>query len=242
MDIRTATFLGFLAGVGGTGLGGICNIILSNIDENRMGYLLGFSGGIMLVTVFMELIPEAVEIAGLFYGIIGIIIGIGFLVFSKKIIDGISLGYGIKSNGYTRTALLLSLAITCHNLPEGMAIGSGYIVSEKVGFVLALTLAIHNIPEGLAVAMSYRLAGKSPFSAFFMTCLAGTPMALGTFIGHILGSISPALISISLGFAAGAMIYTICDEMLPDSFSINRRSTGGLVLGIVLGIILFNLF
>lgn len=242
MDVKTTTLLGFLAGVGGTGIGGIINIILRDIDRGKMGYLLGFSGGIMFVTVFMELIPEAIKTAGLFYTIIGIIIGIVFLILSKKIIDIFYINSGISSSKYIRTAILLSLAIACHNLPEGMAIGSGYIVSERVGFILALTLAIHNIPEGLAVAMAYRLADKSPFKAFFMTCLAGIPMAIGTYLGHILGSISPIMISGSLGFAAGAMIYTICEEMLPDSFSVSGSSTNGLILGIVLGIILFNLF
>lgn len=242
MGITTITLLGFLAGVGGTGLGGVINIILWDINKNKMGYLLGFSGGIMFVTVFMELIPEAVGTAGLFYTVIGIIVGIGFLVLSKKVIDIIYLNSNINNSKYIRTAILLSLAIGCHNLPEGMAIGSGYIVSTRVGLILVITLAIHNIPEGLAVAMSYRLAGINPFNAFIITCIAGIPMAIGTFIGHFLGSISPVMISGSLGFAAGAMIYTICEEMLPDSFSVSRNSTSGLIWGIVLGIVLFNLF
>lgn len=241
MNVINTAFLGFLAGVVGTGLGGVYPLFSRNLNPKDMTYILGFSGGIMLVAVFAELIPEAIEIAGLINTVIGILIGITFLKSIKWVLGEVSPEFTKESSVFTRTGILLFLSIACHNLPEGMAIGSGYAASERVGFILVVTLALHNIPEGLAVATAFILGGKTPLKALFLTMLSGVPMVIGTIIGHVIGNISYDMISISLGFAAGAMIYTVCDEILPQVLTVDKSSSWGLIWGLVSGIILFNI-
>lgn len=240
MDMLSTTFLGFLAGVGGTGLGGFFIYLIRDVRIISMSFILGFSGGIMLVAVYTELIPEALRISGLFYTIIGIILGILFLLISDCIIKKIRPHDNLESY-FINSGIVLFLAIACHNFPEGLAIGSGYEASARVGFMLATVLAIHNIPEGMAVATTFKLSGLSPFKTLLATLLAGVPMGLGAWAGQIVGKISPILITVSLGFAAGAMIFTTCEQILPDTLSFDGGSPWGLISGLVIGTILFNI-
>lgn len=241
MQILNTTFLSFLAGVGGTGAGGIYTFFLREVKADKMTSILGFASGIMLTAVFSELIPEAIEISGLIDTLIGIIIGIIFLVLSDNIIESIMPQSGNSMQHFARSGVMLFLAIACHNFPEGIAIGSGFEASQRTGLVLVVTLALHNIPEGMAIATAFRLSGMNAFKAFVATALAGLPMVLGSVLGQKLGQVSSVLISASLGFAAGAMIYTVCKEILPDTFVIGRSSPWGLIWGLITGIILFNI-
>jgi ZIP family zinc transporter len=243
MPLLTTVFLGLIAGVGGTGIGGILSCFLGNPDRNRMGMSLGFSGGIMLAAVFMELVPEAVRISGLSFCVSGLIIGMVFLAASEYSIDLLAHIRGRRphQNHFARTALLLFFAIASHNFPEGMAIGGGYEVSLRLGYALVAALALHNIPEGFAVAVTFRLAGMSMFRAVIMTLLSGIPMAAGAFTGRLLGRVSCEMTSFLLGFAAGAMVYTVCLDILPDSYLIKEESPWGLLWGIITGTILFNI-
>lgn len=241
MDIKTTFLIGILAGVLGTGLGGFLTFFIKT-DNKQMSSILGFSGGIMLVAVFMELVPEAIQIAGLVNTTIGTFMGIGFL-FSLDLIMNIIMPHNAcEDRDYFRSALLLFLAIASHNFPEGMAIGSGYEASMRIGFLLVMTLAIHNIPEGMAVATTFRMSGMTKMGAFLATVLAGTPMALGTISGTLLGRLSDQWIAISMGFAAGAMIYTVSHEILPEACTREKGSPWGVVWGFLAGTILFNIF
>ncbi|MDD4569954.1 MAG: ZIP family metal transporter, partial [Tepidanaerobacteraceae bacterium] len=212
METVSTTLLSFIAGVGGTGIGGFYTFFLREVKADKMTSVLGFASGIMIAAVFLELVPEAVRISGLIHTLIGIIIGMIFLICSDMIIESVMpQDQNIKQH-FARAGVMLFLAIACHNFPEGIAIGSGFEVSHRVGLVLVVTLALHNIPEGMAIATALRLSGMGPLMAFLSTMLAGTPMVIGALLGQKLGRISPALISVSLGFAAGAMIYTVCKE------------------------------
>jgi ZIP family zinc transporter len=241
MDTLSTTLMGFMAGVGGTGAGGFYTFFMKDTSGEKMSEILGFSGGVMLVAVFMELIPEALRISGLVYTLIGIIIGIAFLMVSEWMIESLKPAYQIGEGYFARAGILLFLAIACHNFPEGLAIGGGYEASEGLGFLLAVALAVHNIPEGMAVATAFRLSGMARPAAFISTLMAGIPMGVGTLMGRLLGGISPMMITASLGFAAGAMIYTVCEEILPDIFLVNESSPRGLIWGLVSGVIFFSL-
>jgi len=241
MQILSTTFLSFLSGVGGTGIGGIYIFFLREVKADKMASVLGFASGIMMTAVFSELIPEAIQISGLINTLIGIIIGIIFLMWSDAILESIKPQSNSKIQHFARAGVMLFFAIASHNFPEGVAIGSGFEASQRTGLVLVVTLAIHNIPEGMAIATAFRLSGMSAFKAFTATVLAGFPMVLGSVVGQKMGQVSSALISASLGFAAGAMIYTVCKEILPDTFVIGRSSPWGLIWGLITGIILFNI-
>lgn len=241
MDGWNIALMGLAAGVGGTGAGGFYIFLLKDVGTSRMSSILGFSGGVMLVAVFLELVPEALMISGLIYTMFGIIIGIIFLIISEHVIESLDPFYKNSEQYFAKTGFVLFLGIACHNFPEGLAIGSGSTASYSLGFILALTLAIHNVPEGLAVASAFRLSGLSNFKAFIYSAISGIPMGLGALAGKLLGEVSPLLIAVSMGFAAGAMIYITCEEILPDVFRVGNGSPWGFILGLMAGTVFFNI-
>ncbi|MDI3481503.1 MAG: zinc transporter, family [Tepidanaerobacteraceae bacterium] len=240
MAVWSVTLIGFAVGTVGTGAGGLYVLFMKDVRMRRMNAILGFSGGIMLVAVFLELLPEAVMISGLIYTLIGIILGVMFLTASEDLIEFTRFCCASEKN-FCKAGSLLFLAIASHNFPEGMAIGSGYVASSGVGFLLATAIAVHNIPEGLAVAAAFKMSGMSSAKAFLWAALAGIPMGFGTLLGQAVGGVSPILITVSLGFAAGAMLYTTCAEILPEVFIAQDAVPGGFLWGIITGALLFKI-
>ena len=240
------TIIGLLSGIIGTGGGGLIVIVINKIWDNILGILLAFSGGIMTVVIFFDLIPEAEEAGSLFTAVIGLLLGvllIGLLdiKFPHKHFSLVTES-PVKGQQYFKTGILLSIGIALHNLPEGMAIGASFMASRTSGVTLAVLIALHNLPEGMAVATALGMAGLKNRSIIFITMLTGVPMGIGAFIGGMLGSISDNFLSLALGFAGGAMLYIVYDELIPDA---HRKTTGhtaiaGIIAGVLLGLILIE--
>jgi len=242
-----ATIIGLLSGVVGTGSGGLCVVVIKEIKDRLLGILLGISAGIMTVIIFLDLIPEAQEEGTLFTALLGIGLGV-FLIalldikfphqhfsFSREMHE--------EDQKYVKTALLLGIGIAMHNIPEGIAIGAGYIASPSLGISMAIMLALHNLPEGMAVATALSLAKLKRSSIILVTVLTGVPMGIGAFIGGLLGGISELFLSVALGFAGGAMLYIVYDELIPDA---HNKTDGhaaiiGIISGVIAGIILIDL-
>ncbi|WIV12205.1 ZIP family metal transporter [Proteiniborus sp. MB09-C3] len=235
------TIIGTLVGVVGTGLGGLIALFIVKPSSRFLGILIGITSGIMLSVVAFDLLPESYEIAGLGTEILGILLGVltvviieGFFPANKK--------NKTSSNSkvhFFRTGALLGIAIAIHNLPEGLAIGSGYMFTSKMGITMAIIIALHNFPEGLAMAAPLRLSGSSAFRVVLYTILVGIPTGIGAFIGALLGSVSNFFIGLCLAFAGGTMLYITCGEMIPDAKSLHggRASAIGIVLGFIIGIV-----
>ena len=120
-----------------------------------------------------------------------------------------------------------------------MAIGSGFEASSKLGLSLALAIAIHDIPEGMSIAIPLNNSGYGKFKAIILTALSGITTGIGAFFGAIIGNDSQKLVGISLAFAAGAMLYIVSCELLPESNQMykGRFASFGNITGIVVGII-----
>ncbi|WP_352419513.1 ZIP family metal transporter [Proteiniborus sp.] len=235
------TIIGTLVGVVGTGLGGLVALFIVKPSSRFIGILLGITSGLMLSVVTFDLLPEAYEISGLGTEILGIFLGVVTVVFIEGFFP-ISGKDSFSSNSkrrFFRTGALLGIAIAIHNLPEGLAVGSGYMFTSKLGMTMAIIIALHNFPEGLAMAAPLRLSGSSAFKVLSLTILAGIPTGVGAFIGALLGSVSDLFIGLCLAFAGGTMLYITCGEMIPDAKSLHngRSSTMGIVVGFVMGII-----
>lgn len=135
--------------------------------------------------------------------------------------------------------LFLAIGIALHNLPEGLAIGAGYSNSAALGATIALSLALHNIPEGMVTAAPLLLSGMNKWRVLGIATAAGLVTPVGTFIGAALISISPEFISVAMALAAGAMIYIVSDELIPQSHEYHSHAANfGLVMGFVLGYML----
>ncbi len=235
------TIVGLVAGVVGTGIGAFATALAGTPSRRSLSIMMGLAGGVMLSVVFLDLVPEAVEIGGTVYALGGFILGVG----ATGIVDLLTPHFHFVSGDcerarFLRAGLLTGIGIAMHNLPEGLAIGASYAHGSSLGFAVALTIALHNIPEGMAMAAPMCAAKLERTQITMWGALAGLPMALGALAGAAVGTVSSAVLAVCLGFAGGAMVFITADELIPDAqeFAVGHSGTFGIVLGAVAGMIL----
>ena len=217
--IRT-TFLGLFFGTFGTTIGGVIGCIFQKISNRFLSFILSFASGLMMSIICFELIPESLRISNsnMIYIIFGILLGIICMIYCYLIVQK-KFSFNPKYNGNSilKTGIIVSIGIALHNLPEGLAIGSGFGESFELGISLAVAICFHDIPEGISMAVPMRSGGMKKSKIIFYVVLSGITTGIGTFLGAIIGNISEKIIAISLSFAAGAMLYIV-------SRRINTRS------------------
>ena len=217
-NIMNIAIIGTLAGVVGTGLGGVIAIFLGEIPKKLLGIVLYFSAFIMLVVVGFELIPEAIKMSNITVAFFGIILGTFLLIIIDFYIKRIEvIKNKLTKNSFLKTGILIAIGISLHNFPEGLAVGSGIVASIALGLNIALVIAIHDIPEGIAVALPLKIAGISNLKVLSLVILSGLPTGLGALIGAIIGNISTTVIALCLSGAAGAMLYIVANELIPQA-------------------------
>ncbi len=233
--ILVTTLIGLLAGVVGTSLGGIITLFWRKPSDKSVSFLLGLAGGVMFAIVAVDLFPQAVKFSNIIYALCGI--GLGLLLLKLAAVSFKSYN---QSEEYIQTGILLGLGIAIHNFPEGLAIGAGYLATVELGFGLAVVMALHNLPEGLSMAMPMNVGGWKPIKIIIATILPGIPMGFGAFCGAVMGHISPTILSVTLGFAGGGMLYIVLFELIPDAYSFRYGlyATSGLLTGGLLGVVL----
>lgn len=243
-NILQITLIGLAAGTIGTGSGAVIALFVKNPSKTLLGFILGFAGGIMLAIVLTDLLPESMEAGSFFTAFLGLLVGAVFILALDLKMPHFHLFETTEELArYIRTGAILGLGIAMHNLPEGIAIGASYVASPALGFTLAFTIAIHNIPEGIAMACPLCVGGMRLRWILFYTVMAGLPMGLGALIGASLGAISPVVLSLSLGFAGGAMLYIIFGELIPGAQNSGSGHSGtfGAVFGTIAGILLLTI-
>ena len=140
--------------------------------------------------------------------------------------------------------LVLAAAVALHNMPVGMAIGATFAGAAQAassgGILAALIIGLHNLPEGMSIAAPLLSSGSRPAAAIGVAAVSGIPTILGAMLGYSLGTMNPTLLCISLSFAAGAMLYVIFGELLPESEHLWQHKLSGLatMLGLLLGLAL----
>ncbi len=220
-------------------LGSLVVLFLRNITQKFLDASLGFAAGVMLAASFTSLILPGVEMGGVFPVLVGIILGALFLDFADHIIPHEHFIRGKEGIDVRRLkgVLLLIIAITIHNAPEGLAVGVGFGSGNlKEAITLMMAIGIQNIPEGMAVAFGAINAGYGKrLYAFYVGLRSGLvelPLAI---IGASLVYFVKPLLPYAMGFAAGAMIYVISDEIVPEThrFGHERLATMGLMIGLV---------
>lgn len=215
--------------------------------------LLGFASGVMVAAaVWSLLLPsiafyESVEgWEAVMPAAIGFLAGMAFLLLIDYITPHLHLGddtpEGPRAH-LSRTAML-SLAVTIHNLPEGMAVGvvlagasAGNMgISEAATLAMALGIAIQNVPEGAIISMPMRAAGNSSIKSFAIGCLSGAVEPLGGLAVVLLTAWLIPVMPYMLSFAAGAMLYVVVEELIPEASegTHSNMSTIGFALGFVL--------
>jgi ZIP family zinc transporter len=220
-------------------IGAIGVIFIPRVSQRVIDTLLGFAAGIMLAASFTSLIIPGIEYGGIIPVLIGIIIGSFVMDIGDHIIPHTHLVRGKEGidTKKIKAVWLFIIAITIHNMPEGLAVGVGFGSGNiKEAFVLMIAIGIQNIPEGFAVSVSSLSAGfGKKFYASFVGIRSGLveiPLAI---LGAWLVGTMKFILPYAMGFAAGAMLYVISDEIVPETHrkGHERQATFGTIIGIV---------
>ena len=246
MEILKTTILGLFFGTFGTTLGGIIGVVIKKHSNKFLSFILAFASGLMMSVICFDLLPEALGISNIVNVIIGTIIGIVSMIFCDILVEKkFSVNSKTKGmeNNLLKTGIIVSIGLAIHNFPEGLAIGSGFEASLKLGLSLAIAICLHDIPEGISMAVPMKNGGMKISKVIFYVILSGITTGIGAFFGAIIGSISQVVISICLSFAAGAMLYIVSGELIPESNKIyeGKASTIGTIIGFVLGLLAVNI-
>lgn len=220
-----------------TALGAGVVFLKKDVSRKLLDTSLGFAAGVMIAASFWSLLLPAVELSEQSGGIPWLPTTIGFLVggFFLRLLDRLiphlhlftdkSMAEGIGADRLRRTVLLV-LAIAIHNFPEGLAIGVAFgsiPYAEGIGYAgavaLTLGIGIQNFPEGMAVSVPLRREGISTYKSFWYGQVSAIVEPIGAVIGAGLVSISKPLLPYALSFAAGAMIFVVIEELIPESQS-----------------------
>ena len=248
-----------IAGICGTGLGGLASAILfKKSSETMTCWMLSFAGGVMTSIVCFGLIPEAFNLTNVIVSLSGLILGIVILMGLNRVVDTITEieGENLKVHHtheelyhasriiqdrtrMLRSGMLMFIAIGLHNIPEGIAIGAGGSHDYHLGALLAIMIALHNIPEGMAIAAPLLAGGISKGKVVFLTALSGAPTLLGGLIGMLIGQISKFAVAVSLSAAGGAMLYVVFGEIIPQTVVMTKNRAASIVtlFGIIVGLI-----
>lgn len=221
--------IGGFAGFGATALGAVFAFGLRAVATRTQDTMLGFAAGMMLAASSFSLILPGLEAAetvlgsglgGAFVVVVGLGLGVllmlGLDYFTPH--EHESAGtYGPNSERISRVWLFV-LAIILHNLPEGMAIGVSFSKGDmSVGLPLTTAIAIQDIPEGLAIALALRAIGLTAAQAVLVAIGSGLMEPLGALVGVGMATGFPVAYPISLGLAAGAMIFVVSHEVIPET-------------------------
>lgn len=246
-EILKTTLVGLFFGTFGTTIGGIIGIKFKNPSNKFLSFILSFASGLMTAILSFDLIPEALKISSTINAIIGIILGIVCMILCdclvEKKFNANDRRRKFVKNSLLKTGIIVSIGLALHNFPEGLAIGSGFEASITLGYSLAIAICIHDIPEGISMAVPMKNGGMSPAKVLYYVVLSGVTTGLGALIGKLIGGISEGIIAICLSFAAGAMLYIVSGELIPESnklYSGNASALGN-AIGFILGLLAISI-
>ena len=240
MEFIKTSLLGLFFGTFGTTLGGIIGCIFNKVSNRFLSFILSFASGLMMSVICFDLIPEAIQLSNILTSVIGILLGVFTMIYCDLLVQKkFRVNKKLKSNSLLKTGIIVSIGLAIHNFPEGLAIGSGFDVSAKLGIGLAIAICLHDIPEGISMAVPMKNGGMKICKVLLYVILSGVTTGVGALVGAIIGNISQTIIAISLGFAAGAMLYIVSGELIPESNKLykGRMSAVGNMIGFIVGVI-----
>ncbi|MBN1230659.1 MAG: ZIP family metal transporter [Anaerolineales bacterium] len=227
--------IGTLFTWGVTAIGAAGVFLAKEINKKLLNGMLGFAAGVMIAASFWSLLAPAIDLTESMGGnpwvpaVIGFLSGGAFLFLVDKIMPHLHLGEPIEEAEGVKTSwersILLILAITLHNIPEGLAVGVAFGAAAAglpeatvaAAVALAIGIGIQNFPEGLAVSMPLRREKISRGKAFFYGQLSGMVEPIFGVLGAALVLLMRPILPYALAFAAGAMIYVVAEELIPEA-------------------------
>ncbi|MEG0971017.1 MAG: ZIP family metal transporter [Acidaminococcaceae bacterium] len=257
--VLTAIATGFTWGM--TAWGAALVFFFKEINQKLLNMMLGFAAGIMVAASFWSLLAPAIELAegraipAWAIATIGFLTGAIFLWISDQLMPHIHFGAkpGEEEGIHTtlRRSILLVFSITLHNIPEGLAVGVAFGAAAQVSgeaallsaVAVALGIGIQNFPEGAAVSIPLRREGLSRWKSFMYGQASGLVEPMAGLAGVLLVESMQGILPYALAFAAGAMIYVVVEELIPESqsgrdHSSTHRATFGFIFGFTIMMIL----
>lgn len=242
-------WLGFAASlVAGlaTGAGALPVLFVKKVSDRLLDVMLGFSAGVMLAATFFSLIIPAIDLSSVWVAVLGIVLGAVALHLVDRFIPHFHPAFGAEGPPSRLSRVwLFALAITIHNFPEGLAVGVSFGSGDvAAGLVVATAIGLQNMPEGLAVALPLLREGYSRRRSLLYGTLTGLVEPVGGLLGVAVVSVFNPILPWALTFAAGAMLFVVSDEIIPESHrkGFEREATFGLIAGFVVMMLLDYLF
>ena len=229
-----------------TAAGALLVVFCKKVGTGTFALMMSSAAGIMLASTFFSLLLPAIEMSGEFSYLVltcGFVLG-GLLIIVTDVVSGkLNLFSG---NANKRSCAVMCVAVTMHNIPEGLAVGvafgalsSGGSVEAVAAVMLAVGIGIQNFPEGMCVAFPLRANGMSRAKSFFIGQLSGAVEIVAGVTGALAVTLVSGILPFALAFSAVAMVAVVCSELVPESFETDKlKATIGVVLGFALMMIL----
>jgi len=230
-----------------TALGASLVFFFKSVNRKAMDMMMGFAAGVMIAASFWSLLSPAIELAGELGKNAWLTAGAGFLsgwlfvMLTELLLERFKPDIG--GDHRLRRSILLTAAVTIHNIPEGMAVGVAF-GSAALGIagssplaaaLLALGIGLQNFPEGTCVAMPLRADGSSRLKSFAIGQASGMVEPIAGVLGVVFALTMRSALPLTLSFSAGAMIAVVCAELIPEAFGDNKNiASFGVMLGFVL--------
>jgi len=246
-NVVPALLLTAVAGLS-TGIGSAIAYFIRKPKVIYLSVSLGFSAGVMLAATAFSLIVPSIDLSSPWVAALGITMGAGALHLIDRFIPHFHPALGLEGppSRLSRVWLLI-IAITIHNFPEGLAVGVAFGSASQTGdittgAIIALAIGLQNIPEGTAVALPLLREGYKKKETLAITTFTGLVEPIGGFIGVAAVSIALGMLGFGMAFAAGAMIFVVSDEIIPESHrkGHERAATFGVILGFMVMMFLDN--
>jgi ZIP family zinc transporter len=239
-----------LAGLA-TGLGALPAVFFKNISNNLFSSLLGAAAGVMLAATAFSLLVPGIDFGnalwpgkGIYVVSAGMLLGAFFLHYADHQLPHPHFDSVVDPHlDSFRKIWLFVIAITIHNFPEGMSVGVSFGSGDmKNGLVLAIAIAMQNIPEGLAVALPLASLGYNRWRAIGVATATGLIEPVGGLLGITMVTLFQSVLPIAMGFAAGAMLFVISEEIIPETHAKGRShyATYSLMVGFIVMMVVDN--
>jgi len=234
-----------------TALGASLVFFFKSMNQKALDLMMGFAAGVMIAASFWSLLAPAIELStelggnAWFTAAVGFMLGGAFVIGSDIALSKAAL---IRSKGTAlKRSILLTSAVTLHNIPEGLAVGVAFgsaaigIEGASVGAaaMLALGIGLQNFPEGVCVAMPLRRDGATRLKSFLIGQASGIVEPIAGVLGVLFALTMRSALPLALSFSAGAMLAVVCSELIPESFKDNKTIAAiGVLFGFAIMMVL----
>lgn len=226
MDTVLAVFGYALLTALATGVGALPFAFVRSVSARTIAYSNALASGLMLGASF-GLVLEGTQF-GAWQTIIGALVGVAFILVTEQVLAARRLQFGDARGNGTRAVALIMIVMTVHSFAEGVAVGVSFGGTPSLAFLIVVAVAVHNIPEGIAISAVLRPRGTSVAGCAGWSVVSSLPQPIMAVPAYLAVGVFTPLLPYGIGFAAGAMVFMVFEELLPEAYG--RGSKAGVAL------------